>query len=506
MGQVKLFVVCILLLSSHLTWAGSGKTNILLITADDLGYEAVGSLTLDAGLPSLTPNIDRYAAKGYQFTNAHVNTPICQPSRSIIATGRYGITSGMMGFFHMKKRSASVMQTLSDNGYLTGVLGKVSHSTPDLAYKWDYMHDYGDLGAGRSPEKYYNYSKEFFELSKKEHKAFYFMVNSHDPHRGFHDPKNPKKQAATPSKLFTTDQVIVPKYLPDTPQVRTELSHYYNSVRRLDDTFARVIQALDESGLAENTMVVFLSDNGSAFPFAKANTYLASTKTPWIVQWPAGKINTEYVNKTDFISSIDFFPTVLDAVGLPIPDEVDGRSILPLLKGQKQTDRHEVYTQVDYKIGGPATPMRAVQDERFGYIFNPWSKAGANYRNSNEGDITKALKASGNKEQLARLKMFRERVVEEFYDLKKDPHSVNNLINHPEYQKIIQEYQKRLVNWMEKNSDPVLALYQVKEQPDKMAKLLKKEFPSKAELTPKQQRLAIEEKKRKKKQKKSKGV
>ncbi|WOH38720.1 sulfatase [Thalassotalea fonticola] len=498
MEQFKLFITCILILVSQISLANDAKTNVLLITADDLGYEAVGSLTLDTGLPSLTPNIDAFAKKGYQFKNAHVNTPICQPSRSIIATGQYGINSGMMGFFHMKKRSATVMQTLSDNGYITGVLGKVSHSTPDMAYQWDYVHDYSDLGAGRSPEKYYQFSKEFFQRSKKQNKAFYMMINSHDPHRGFHDPEKPMKNAAIPSKLFSSEQVIVPKYLSDTPQVRKELSHYYNSVRRLDDTFARVLQALNESGMADNTLVVFLSDNGSAFPFAKANAYLASTKTPWIVQWPQGKIKSSYVNEIDFIASIDFFPTVLDVLNLKIPESVDGRSILPLLKGEKQSNRNEVYTQIDYKIGGPATPMRSIQDSEFGYIFNPWSTVGANYRNSNEGEITKKWKTSGDKGQLERLRMFREREVEEFYDLQADPHSVNNLINNPEYQARINAYRQRLVKWMKENSDPVLALYQLKEQPQKMIIMLKKDFPSKAQLTPEQQRLAKQKKKQEK--------
>ncbi|EDM27026.1 sulfatase [Lentisphaera araneosa HTCC2155] len=493
MNYSKLFIITLLLFTSGLSWANDGKTNVLLITADDLGYEAIGSLTLDADLPDLTPNLDRFAKQGFQFQNAHINTPICQPGRAILTTGKYGINSGMMGFFHMKKRSATVTQTLSNQGYLTGILGKVPHSTPDLAYQWDYTRVINELGMGRSPQRYYQYCKEFFKRSKTENKPFYFMVNSHDPHRPYHNPKKPIKAAEEPSKLFGTDEVIVPKYLPDTPQVRMELSHYYNSVRRLDDTFAKVMQALNESGFAKNTLVLFLSDNGSAFPFAKANTYLASSKTPWLVQWPAGKIKTSYVNKTDFISAIDFFPTVLDALGLDIPKSVDGRSILPLLKGEKQANRSHVYTQVDYlNGGGPATPMRAIQDREFGYIFNPWSRSGANYKNANEGLITKKMKESGDKAQLERLRMHRERVIEEFYDLKADPHCINNLINNPEYKEKINEYRAKLVSWMTEHSDPVLAMYQVKEQPKKMISMLKSEFPSRAELMPEQQRIEQE--------------
>ena len=152
--------------------------NILLITADDLGYEAVG--TFGRNIPELTPRLDKFAAEGVQFRQAHTNTPICMPSRSVMATGLYGVSSGMMGFVHMKRRVPTVMQTFQDSGYLTGILGKVSHSTPDMDFKWDFVHDYSELGSGRSPHKYAAYCKTFFELCKSEGKPFYLMVNSHD--------------------------------------------------------------------------------------------------------------------------------------------------------------------------------------------------------------------------------------------------------------------------------------------------------------------------------------
>jgi len=109
---------------------GGNGLNVLLFTADDLGYEAVGYMNED--LPDLTPNLDRFAREGMQFIHGHTTTPICQPSRSVLATGRYGNTSGMMGFVHMKQQMPTVMQTLREHGYITGILGKVRHSTPDM--------------------------------------------------------------------------------------------------------------------------------------------------------------------------------------------------------------------------------------------------------------------------------------------------------------------------------------------------------------------------------------
>ncbi|MCF7849594.1 MAG: sulfatase [Kiritimatiellales bacterium] len=463
--------------------AKAAQLNILLITADDLGYEAVGCL--NKGLPDLTPNLDRFAREGMMFNHGHTNTPICQPSRATIASGRYGHTSGMMGFIHLKKKIPTIMQSMREQGYRTGVLGKVDHSTPDMAYKWDFVYDYGDLGAGRSPKLYHQYCKEFFVRCKKEGKPFYMMVNSHDPHRPFHNPDGRKmKDAEEPSKLFKPSEVVVQKNLSDLPQVREELSWYYNSVRRLDDTFGKVIQALEESGQRQNTLVMFLSDNGAAVPFAKANVYLASTRTPWFVQWP-GVVTPGAVDREHFVSAIDFFPTVMEATGLPAPAGVDGRSFAPLLKGGKQDGRDVVFKQVDYLIGGPVRPMRSIQDKKYGYIFNAWSIKGANYRNNNEGLCMKAMQEDPASAE--RVKMWRDRVVEEFYDLENDPGCLNNLAGNPEYKELADKFRTRMRTWMAETKDPAIGMFDDRSPIPKMQGYLKEEFPTKEALMPEAQ-------------------
>lgn len=474
--------------ASSLAQPVGNRLNILLITADDLGYEAVGCL--NPGLPDLTPNLDRFAREGQSFKYGHTNTPICQPSRATIASGRYGSTSGMMGFIHLKKNIPTVMQSLREAGYMTGILGKVSHSTPDMDYKWDFMHDYAELGAGRNPQRYYQYCSEFFKQCKQADRPFYMMVNSHDPHRPFHDPNGRKlKDAADPSKLFSPDEVVVQKNLPDLPLVREELSHYYNSVRRLDDTFGKIIQALEESGLRDNTLVTFLSDNGASVPFAKANVYLASTRTPWFVQWP-GVVAPGLTDNEHFVSAVDYFPTVMEAAGLPAPEGVDGRSFLPLLKGQKQDGRQVVFKQIDYTIGGPAVPMRCVQDKKYGYIFNAWSRPDAHYKNNNEGDCMKAMEAAAKTDpaMAERVKMWRQRVVEEFYDLEKDPGCLNNLINNPEYKEQAEQFRKQLRDWMTGTKDPALQMFDDRNSVSKMQAFLKSGYPTKESLMPDEQR------------------
>ena len=454
---------------------GSKKQNlnILFFTADDLNCDTVGCF--GGKVPGLMPNLDAFASEGIRFENAHITVSICQPSRGVLATGLYGHNSGIMGFMHTNRNIPTIMQTLRDAGYLTGVLGKVGHSTPHAAYKWDFVHDQNELGNGRDPDIYYKYCKEFLARCRRENKPFYFMVNSHDPHRPYHIPGKPIKGAKEPSKTYDPDEVAVPGFVPDLPGVRKELSYYLNSSRRLDDTFGKTMQALKESGFDKNTLVMFLSDNGIAIPFAKCNTYLASTRTPWIVRWP-GVVKEGSIDRQHFISGIDFFPTVLEAVGLPVPKGLDGFSFLPLLKGGKQSGRDRVFTQIDMKAGGDAVPMRCVQDKRFGYIFNPWADGKFWYRNNNEGLTMKAMvEAAQTDPYIAqRVKMFRYRAAEEFYDLKNDPDCLNNLVGKAGFENELKKMQSHLHDWMKQTGDPLLPAFENRYSPEKLRSALTK--------------------------------
>jgi N-sulfoglucosamine sulfohydrolase len=455
--------------------SGKQKLNILLFTADDLHCASVGCF--GGKVPSLTPHLDRFAAQGLRFERAHVNVAICQPSRGVLATGRYGHNSGILGFMHTRRDIPTVMQTLRDAGYLTGILGKVGHSTPKADYKWDFVHDQNELGNGRDPDIYYAYCMEFLTRCRREGKPFYFMVNSHDPHRPFHIAGKPIPGAKEPSETYTPEEVPVPGFVPDLPGVRAELSHYLNSARRLDDTFGRTMQALQESGLESSTLVMFLSDNGIAIPFAKCNTYLASTRTPWMVCWP-GVVRPGSIDREHFISGIDFFPTVLEAVGLPVPEGLDGFSFLPLLKGRRQSGRRRVFTQIDMKAGGDAVRMRCVQDERFGYIFNPWSDGRFYYRNNNEGLTMKAMvEAAATAPAIAqRVRMFRYRALEELYDLRNDPDCLHNLAGNPDYEEDCERMQAALHDWMRRTHDPLLPAFENRHAPDKLKAVLREVY------------------------------
>ena len=469
----KIFALLGLLVLAPLRGA-EPPPNVLLITADDLGHEVMDFL--DGKVPGVTPNLSKLASQGLSFQHGFVNAAICAPSRSIIATGRYGHNSGLFGFNKLPKPVPTVFGTFQKAGFLTGVLGKVSHSTCDPSFKWDFVHDYAELGAGRSPTKYHDFAREFFARSKAEGKPFYFMVNSHDPHRPFYDPAGRRKNGEeVPSRLFKPEETVIPSYLADLPKVREEYSHYLNSVRRLDDTVGRVLQALEDSGLAGRTLVVFITDNGSSFPFAKANTYLASNRTPMLVRWP-GVTKPGSVDRTHFVSEVDFFATFMEATGLTAPEGLDGRSMVPLIKGDDQPGRDCVFTQIDYTIGGPPKPMRCVQDARYGYIFNAFSDGKFKYKNNNEGMTFAAMEEAGKTDPAiqARVQMFRYRVPEEFYDLEKDPGCTNNLIHDPKQQELVKKYQDRLRRWMVETHDHCLPSFDARANPAQLAQAVSK--------------------------------
>ncbi len=442
------------------------RPNILLITADDLNWNSVGSYGCKT--PDCTPNIDALAADGVRFNYGHVTIAVCQPSRGALMTGRYPHNSEQEGFHYINHRPdiALLPEVLAGGGYVTGIIGKAWHSTPRPACKWDLYEDMEDLGWGRDAELYYKNTCRLMEMSREQGKPFFLMANSHDPHRPFHgnDAALQGDKGITyppPSKVYSPEEVQVPGFLPDIPEVRREIAEYSSSVRRCDDTVGRVIDALKEAGVYENTLTMFLSDNGMAFPFSKTNCYLHSTKTPWIAVWP-GVVEAGTSDEEHFINGIDFMPTVLEAAGVECPDGMDGSSFLPVLRGDKDPSRNLIFTQFHQTANRRRYPMRCVQDKRFGYIFNPWSDGERVFKNESQAGRTfAAMKKAGRSDNgiAARVELFVHRVVEEFYDFANDPDALNNLVDDPAYAEDLNRLRSELEAWMVEQGDSALEAF-----------------------------------------------
>ena len=248
----------------------------------------------------------------------------------------------------------------------------------------------------------------------------------------------------------------------DLPEVRQEIAEYMSSARRCDDTVGALLDVLWESGAQERTLVIFLSDNGMAFPFAKANCYLHSTRTPWIVRWP-GVVRAGAVDAEHLISGIDLLPTVLEAASIEAPAGLDGVTLMPLLRGEKQSFREHVFTQFHQTAGRRNYPMRCVQSRRFGYIFNAWSNGLREFRNEAQaGRTMAALRRSSEDDPAvaARVELFLHRVPEELYDFNNDPGALHNLVDDPACVTELARLRGLLCDWMQRTGDPMLATFE----------------------------------------------
>jgi N-sulfoglucosamine sulfohydrolase len=269
--------------------------------------------------------------------------------------------------------------------------------------------------------------------------------------------------------VYGPKDVNVPGFLPDIPDVRKEVAQYCCSARRCDDTVGAVLRALKESGQDGNTLVMFLSDNGMSFPFSKTNCYFNSTRTPWIVRWP-GRVKPGTVESQDFISGIDYMPTILDALSLPQPKGMDGESFMSLLGIPPGIDtwrdasarRDRVFTVFHETSGKNRYEMRCVQNARLGYIYNAWSDGKTIFKNESQGGLTMAAMreaAKSDKEIAARVKLFLYRVPEELYDFEQDPDALHNLVDDPNYRADLTRMRKELLDWMKRTGDPIVEKY-----------------------------------------------
>lgn len=441
------------------------RKNILFLVADDMNYNSLGAFGCQ--VDNITPNLDRLARSGMCMERAHVTVAICMPSRECMLTGRYPHNNGAPGFDPISPEVKTLTEVLREHGYINGICGKEKHCAPIERFAWDYTGDVFNAENlyGRAPYIYYRKAKEFFDKAKEEGKPFFYMANSHDPHRPFAGSQQELEKygfQTYASRYYQPEEVSVPGFLPDLPEIQKEAAEYFTSVHRCDETMGMVLKALEESGMEENTIIIFLSDNGMAFPFAKTNCYLNSNRTPMIIRVP-GETATGSRDSSHFISGIDFMPTVLDLLEIDSGLEMDGRSWRGLLRGEYEDGWNDIYTQITSTARHDYYPMRAIQDEEYGYIFNQWSDGEYVFRNeSKTGRTYQAMVRAGQMDPdvAKRVDFYDYRIPEELYHLKSDPDALENLADKIQYQEILERYRKRMLWYMEKTGDPMSEQYQ----------------------------------------------
>lgn len=466
----QVVLICIVFLTSNLTAAN--PLNVVLITVDDMHWDSVGAFGCQ--VDDITPNIDKLAKEGVRFEHGHVSVAICQPTRAVWMTGRYPHNSGALGFDPINKGVPTLVEKLLSSGYYTGILAKTPHVVPTRAAAWNRLVAANQLGNGREPKLYYQFSKQILDAAKQNGQPCFLMANAQDPHRPFagseqgnrakkndNQKKNDPAEAADPDvrRVYKPSEIVVPKFLPDIPDVRTELAQYFTSVHRADETVGAVLKAIDDAGMRDNTLVMFLSDHGMPLPFAKTNVWKNSTKTPWIVRWP-NVVKPGSVDAKHIVTGIDLCPTILSAVGLDALEGTDGKSFLQILKGESDSTRTHAFTHINRIASKKSYPMRSVQDKRFGYIFNAWSNGETVFQNESQAGLTfKAMVAAAKQDAqvAARVKHYSYRTKEELYDYEIDPDALKNLADDPKFAEKLKEMRQLMGEYMKNSGDPVKA-------------------------------------------------
>jgi len=459
-----------LFFASNLNAEEKKPLNLLLITVDDMSCDSVGVYGCE--LEGTTPVMDRLASQSLRFDYAHVTVGNCNPCRNVMFSGLISHNNKVEGFYKVTDPGwPHMVDLLKDAGYYAGIRGKVTHSSPYQPYDWD--EDLTTLEDGskahiKDAKSYGESTARGIANAKKQGKPFFLSVNISDPHKPFWSQvRGGGEDPYKPSRIFTADEVPVPGFLFEDEAVREELALYYSSVRRADDCLNQVLRALKKSGEWDNTMIIFLSDHGMPLPFAKTQLYHHSTRTPLMVRVP-GVTKAGSVDKRHMVSVLDLLPTVMDALGVKKPARLDGRSFYPVLKGEKQADREYIIKQYHENSGRSRDPMRAIQTKTHLYLFNPWSNGKRIFATATNGTVTckRMIElAKNDKAMNERLNLYRYRVPQELYQVKRDPDCLQNLIGSSNNQEVKNKLQKLLEEWMVKTGDPILECFRKREDP-----------------------------------------
>ncbi|QDU13631.1 Arylsulfatase precursor [Gimesia maris] len=405
------------------------KPNFIVFIADDMAWDDCGAY---GHTKIQTPNLNQLAKDGMKFNHAYLTCSSCSPSRASIITGRYPHSTGAHQL-HLPLPASQVtfVEKLKAAGYYTASAGKWHLGTPTES-KFDLvttkMNEWVSTLKQRPKEK-----------------PFFMWFAFTDPHRPY--------QRNIIDRPHTNEDVVVPPYLPDTPEVRGDLALYYDEIARLDGVVGNVRKELNAQKVASNTVIIFLSDNGRPFPRCKTTMYDSGIRTPWIVAWPA-QVKAGSVSDS-LISSVDLAPTVLDLAGLPVGETFQGKSFRKLLKNPKATTRGLIFAEHnwhDFEDFG-----RAVRSPRYKYIRNfytdiPGTPPADAVRSDTYVKMLE-LRDAGKltEDQQSCFQIPRQEV--ELYDVQTDPHELHNLAGNPEYAEVQQELRTALDQWQEETHD-----------------------------------------------------
>jgi arylsulfatase A-like enzyme len=403
------------------------RPNILYIHSHDTGRYAQ-----PYGHSVPTPHIQQLAEQGVLFRQAFCAAPTCSPSRASLLTGQCAHSSGMLGLAHrgfvLHDYQQHIAHTLRSAGYRSTLIGMqhVAQDPERIGY------DRVVPVASHRVEHVAPKAVEFLNSAIQE--PFFLSVGFSETHRPFHDP-GPNEDGR---------YSLSPSPLPDRPDIRREMAAFKASARVLDQGIMVVLDALEANGLAENTLVICTTDHGLAFPGIKCNLTDHGIGVMLIIRGPGGFVGGQVCDA--MVSHIDLFPTICDLLEIEQPAWLQGKSLLPLMRGDVEQINEEIYAEVTYHAA--YEPQRAVRTPRWKYIRRFENRTGPVLPNCDDSPSKDVWLQHGWQN--------RPPAAEQLYDLIFDPNEAHNLADDPSMDGVLDDMRGRLRRWMRRTDDPLL--------------------------------------------------
>ena len=415
------------------------KPNIVLVITDDCRFLDLGCY----GSPdAITPNIDRLAAEGVRFTRFFQATAMSSATRHCLLTGLYPVRSGAYpNHTRLNDGVGTLPQYLKQAGYRVALEGK-RHIAPIEAFPFEYLSN------EQQRTVYPELIEPFLADVARSGEPFFLYVGSTEPH----DPWNKGDQS-----LWNPNDLTLPCNLVDTPATRKQFRNYLAEINELDNQVGAVDALLHKYGLDENTIFIFTSEQGYSFPFGKWTCYDEGLHTGFVIRWP-GTVKPGRV--TDAMCEyVDVTPTLVDIAGGKIPEGLDGRSFLPVIKGETDSFKNEVYgiqTSRGIFFGPEYYAIRSIRNERYAYIMNLTPEATFKCMSTNPKKgwwMSWKEKAATDEFARRQVERYQKRPAEELYDIVNDPFQTRNLADDPQYAGEKARMRAKLLQWMESQGD-----------------------------------------------------
>lgn len=411
------------------------KPNILFLHSHN-----TGTFIQPYGHAVPTPNTQKLAEEGVLFRKAFSTAPTCSPSRASFLTGMYAHSAGTLGLAHrgfsVRDPALHMVSVLKDQGYLTALSG-VEHTFPSVetagyeriasSLDTNYEETEGQPDEAEGAVRF---------LSEPHDQPFFLSVGLNETHRPF--PKADPGADTSEDPRYT----IPPSPLPDTPETRQDAADFRAAARVMDEKFGRVLDALEDNGLADNTLVFCFADHGLQFPRNMCNLTDHGSHVYLIVRGPGGFTGGKVID--ELVSLVDLAPTAYDVAGVECPDHVEGKSLLPALAGN--TVRDEVFCEVNYHAA--YEPMRSVRTDRYKYVRRYDGREKHVLPNIDD-TLSKEFILEKGWEQWPREQ-------EMLFDLVFDPTESNNILDREDMTDVLADMKSRLDTWMRSTNDPLV--------------------------------------------------